>query len=87
MDCNTRPRRKLTAINPAVDALLNALPVDVPERRGELRLWVEGLIAEVSGWVNRKGIRRGMFAPPRLTRAQADAALRADLSRMGEAAQ
>lgn len=86
MDDNTRHRRKLTAINPAVEALLNTLPVDLPDKRGDLRRWVEGLIGEVSGWANRKGVRRGMFAPPRLTRAQADAALRADLSRIGEAA-
>ena len=75
-----RPREAATL------ALLESLPCDLPDRRGELHDWTEQLVGNVRQWVNAKGIRRGMFAPPRLTRAQADAALRAVLSRMGEAA-
>lgn len=69
-----RPHRPvLTVRSPALERLLQTLPVDLPERRNELREWADALIGDVTRWT---GARRmgGLFAGP-IRRSDAPKAL------------
>lgn len=82
----TRERKPLLRPrSPAINALIESLPFEASGSRSDIHGWATQLIGDVRRFVNAKGIRRGMFAPPLLSKAQADAALRAALAKGGQA--
>lgn len=78
----SRLRPILTVRSPALERLLQTIPVDLPERRNELRGWADALICDVTRWTGERR-RGGLFAGP-IRRADAPEALAKALLQFGE---